>query len=311
MIYQKNDLNNIKIVSFKNSSLPLQKLSFHKNTNISDKISFSGASIKMNCVEKIKIRIQRKLFNHISEKNYKRTQNKSSLINNHVRERIIKKGKTAVSNYCKYKNAEFVASVKLTSKKNNSPIECYIVLRKINPDIDYSKLKSNSYTDAITNIMIHKKINGFKKSESILTKMLGFPKGHSVITKNSCIIEVLDNCGIPIGHNFVDINKDEIVSKGVMNFEPDSYVGVGRILNDTKSLIAHLNGSNKVSMPTTDNSNAFHIKCGYRIDKTKKPCGIGEWMCLPKDQLKQIVNKYKDSELYVGLSNSLKKLLQA
>jgi hypothetical protein len=300
-------VNNISGIQYQPQIIKAGKTSLIHLSHPTDSVSFSGNS-QLKGLEKTKVKLQRIAFNWFDHINNKLNEKVMALVSKTERQRIYPLGKEQAKSYCALTGAELVSPINLRSKADNSQITGYVVIRKLKPDIDYTKQASLSLNGTLINAIIQDRVKQTKKGDSTLAKVLGYPKGHCQITENSALIEVLDNYGIPIGTHFLDINKDGIISKGVRNYEPDSIAGVGRILNDVKSLSAYLNRSKRVSMPSTDKSKGFHIKCGYRPDPIKKPCGAGDWMHLPEEQLAQIIEKYKDSELYTGLMTALTNL---
>lgn len=271
-----------------------------------DSVSFSG-KLPTNPLKKLRIKLQRLAYNHISEARV------ASLQKHTTRQNKIDRFKLSpsienVQKYCKVMQGELVAPVKLYSKTKRKSVNGYVVLRKIDPNIGYSQMDSTCQVGKLINKTTQEKIdiaqNGIGKTERIL----GIPQEKLQATKNTFSIEILDEFGLPVGHSYIDIAPNEVLCKGVINYEPSSYGGVGTILNDTKSLITGMHSSPKVRMITTDSAKQFHFKCGYKINDTQTGTGMGDWLYLPKDSMQKIVEKYKNTELYQGLQNTMKKL---
>ena len=293
-------------------SKSVNSLSLHRY-NKADSVSFSSAS-QLRGEERLKVRMQRIWFNFISRNENTNVQKTIKAINSMAREELSPSGIKNAMTYCKETGAELVAPVQLTLKSDGKPVTGFLVMRRVDAGKEYSKgvdfktLPKKDITKELVKGMLQSFVDSKGKTESFSSRLRGFPKGIGEVAENSCHMEVLDPYGLPIGTHFLDVNKDVVWGKGILNLEPDTYSGIGRLLNDAKSLIAHLTGSKKVTMITFDNTKGFNEKCGYRLDPTKKPCGAGDWMHLPKDQLNAIVAKHEGSELYLGLSQTLKKL---
>jgi len=284
-----------------NLNVPNQQVKFKNNVHSNP--SFSG-KLPKNLTSRAKIKLQRKLFNKFERFTTWGTQKIFGFLNKLDRERRFPNF-DYVKKYCDLTDCKLISPVTLFSKKEKEEVTGYAVIRKLNLFKKYKGVPFLCESGDFLNTLVDEKIKATRKGPDLLSKMFGLPKNHLDVTSNSFEVHILDNCGLPVGKHYIDITPEGIISKGVVNLEPDNYGRVGTILNDIKSLTAEINGSIKVTMPTTDKAKPFHQKCGYTEDENKLECGVGEWLQLPPSSLDKIVNRYKNTELYLGLRRVL------
>lgn len=251
-------------------------------------------------------RMQRIVYNLIEKPASDLSQRLSGFFNQIDRKKVLTKGVENVTRYLANTDGRILAPVKIYSKVERKEVTAYMTIRKIDLNGNYREIKSTCTMGGVINNDIANMIKAAKRGESFSKKLYGIPKGHTQATEHTYLLEIVDEYGIPIGRQFVDITKDGIIPKnGLINYEPETYGNVGTLLNDVKSLLAELNGSRKVIMCSTDRAKAFHQRCGFIPDKTRTPCGGGDFLFMPEDSLDRIVQKYKKSELYAGVKREL------
>lgn len=278
-----------------------------RNYNYRNKVSFLGIE-KYNIFEKILMKMQRAYHNRGGRKSHQLMLKFGGIINNVDRVNRSPAEISEIKEYCSQIGAEFAGTIQITSRADKKHQNGFVIIRRLSPNTNYSQLPETNLMDkTFVNTTLQGMVDATKK-EPLSARLEGVPKGCGQIKENTCLVEILDTYGLPIGVHFLDANKDIVVGNGVRNIEPSTYSNVGRSLNDIKALIAHLTGSNKVTMFSDDVAQQFNIKCGYRFTPDKKECGAGKMMYLPEDELLKILAKYEHTDLYKGLVKALENL---
>ena len=222
-----NKISSNAVIPTLATNVKLRKQFYLNNTSFKGDITaFTKTAIK---ALPLKVKCQRLLYNKCERISMPFFQNSFSLINGMERSRIdmrkkrninldptdvkseVEAVKSRVEEYCKLSGSKFIAPVKLFSKNKGKEVEGSLILRKIDPNINYSELKSNCESGKLINKMIDSRINS--KGISLESKLFGFPQDHFKINKNSHLLEILDDSGLSVAYYFLDINKLELLDR--------------------------------------------------------------------------------------------------
>lgn len=201
-----------------------------------------------------------------------------------------------------------LSEVDLFHKPTGTYKKCLIVLDKVDKNRPrLSNLYYDKSGDFMNLILENRAKNTLNGKATVFERIMRGPKDDSFLTNGSTALRIVDEYGMTLGVNFVDVNKDYIRPKGLSAFDT-TYKGVGTCLAETRTLMSVVNGSRKVHLASAHDAIGFHEKTGFVPDYSIPEKFIGQWMKVTEPYLQKMEEKHNATGLLTTLKETFNKL---